>query len=148
MILTAFKSEFSRIATVVSAGFVSKNQNEFQKYAQSYNFSAQPLINQEPLQNYDSEIRISGQVFYSGTFQMHFLTKGEKSNNFDTDKDILIDQMIVLARDFYINLDKNQQLVFQTPQWNWSNQIVRQFGSNFLVGVKSTVTFTTQCARI
>ena len=147
MILKAFKSEFSRIATEVKANYESKNHTELQDFVNNCDFD-KPLINMEPLTAFNSNIGISGQVYYSGSVQLYFLTKAIKSDNFDDTKDELIDQMIELQKRFYLELHKNAKLIFQNSQWNWNNEILRQHTSNFLVGLKSTITFTTQCARI
>lgn len=147
MILTVFKSEFERIATNQSAVYQTKKISELEDYAQNFNFTS-PLINLIPLDNFNSEIGYSSQVIYNGVCRLQFLTKAVKSDNFENVKDVLIDQMIDLSTRFYRELDKNANLVFISPRWIWSNRIMREYLSNYLVGIESTITFNTSCNRI
>lgn len=147
MILTAFKTEFERIATLKGAEFTTKEISELQEYVQSYNFD-NPLINFVPLSDFGSEIGASSQVIYDGVCKLQFLTKANVSDNAETVKDGLIDSMITLATGFYRSLDQNETLIFASPRWKWNNQVLRQYTSNYLVGVESTITFKTACNRI
>lgn len=145
--ITEFKSEFNRIALLKNADFVSKSISELQDFAQSFNFN-QPLINLIPIDTFKSNIGASSQVIYNGTCKMQFITKAVKSDNYQDKNDILIDQMIDLSTRFYRELDKNANLVFISPKWEWSNQILRSYLSQYCVGIESTIIFNTACNKI
>lgn len=142
-----FKSEFERIATLLLCEYTTKKISELQDYAQNYNFE-NPLINLIPINEFRSEIGASSQVIYDGTCKLQFLTKAVKSDNFEDTKDALIDQMILVAQDFYRELDKNSNLVFTSPRWSWSNRVMREYLSNYLVGIDCTIVFKTSCSRL
>lgn len=145
--IQAFKSEFSRVAAFVGAGFVSMKKSELEDFCQSYNFDV-PLINFEPLQDYASRIGHSGQIIYEGRCKIQIITKMIKSDNFETVKDEKIDGIILMADEFYRKLDRNENRVFISPYWKWENRILRQFTSNFLAGVEASITFDTACNRV
>lgn len=142
-----FKSEFSRVATIVSAQFQTLEGSELQEYAQGYDF-ATPLINFVPLSRFTSNVGLSGQIFYNGNIQLQFLTKALKDDKLENVKDVLIDDMIELSTSFYRELNKNNLQVFGTPEWNFDNEILRFETSNYLVGIQSNVTFNTSCSRV
>ena len=145
MIITAFKTEFDRIATLVGASFTTKEIQEEQKYAQNYNF-LDPWINWEPIANLVTSIDQGGATVYEGTCIIRFLTKANTDDTLETNKDVLIDQMIDLAQEFYFNLFKNTNLVFVNPEFsNIRHTVLRQYTSNYLVGTQVTMDFRSSC---
>lgn len=144
--ITQFKSEFTRIATLTNAGFTVKKRSELEDYIQNYNFD-QPLINWTPITNFDSRIGASSQMIYSGRCVLDFVTRAVKSDNFEDTKDVLIQQMIDLSTAFFRELNKNSQGVFNTPQFTMTNVIDRDFSANYCVSVRPTITFETACNR-
>lgn len=146
MILTAFNTEFTRIAKLHSATLTVKEMTELSDYVGDHDFT-NPLINQYPLEGYKSEIGEGGNIFYSGRFELKFLTRVTKGSS-QVERDAIIDTMVSLQERFFSTLHANEALVFQNPLWDWDNEILRQFTSEFLVGVKSRVEFRTECNRL
>lgn len=147
MIITTFKSEFSRIAGILGIPFTTKEIQEEQEYAQEHDFSASSWINWKPLKRYDTDIPIGGGVmFYEGQCELLFLTKANTYDDEENNKDLLIDQMAGVAEDFFRELNKNAALAFSTPQeFSMSHEVLRNYTSNYLVGVKATIRFKTAC---
>jgi len=141
-----FKSEFSRIAGIKDAEYTTKRYSELEEFTQSFDFN-RPLINCLPLERFRSEIGASSQVIYNGTFKLQFITKAVKSDNFENVKDVLIDEMITLSEHFYRELNKNANRIFINPRWNWTNIVLRNYLSQYCVGVESEVVFNTACNR-
>jgi len=146
-ILITFKNEFERIALLKSAAFTNKKHSEIEKFAQGYDF-AQPLINYVPIERIRHNIGASSQMIYKGDVRIQFLTKAVLSDNFETTKDLLIDQMLGLSEAFFRTLFADNNRVFNNPEWDLSSQTLRFHTANYLVGIESTITFTTACNRL
>lgn len=142
-----FKSEFSRIAGVLGAEFQSLDVHELEKFAQGFDFSI-PLINLVPMKRFKSSIGASSQIIWDGQCVLQFLTKASLDDRLETVKDVLIDDMINLSGAFLRQLHRNENRVFSGSKWESNNDIDRFKTSNYLVGVDSTVVFSTSCARI
>ena len=146
--IVEFQEEFARIAAIVSAEYQNKNHSELERYVQNYDF-ALPLINLQPIISVDPvELGEMGQLIYNGKCSIQMLTKAVKSDNFEVTKDVLIDKMIVLASDFFWELNKNELFVFNTPMFRMSFKILRQYTANFLVGVDVSISFNTSFPRL
>jgi len=145
--IVEFSTEFERIATATGAGYVSKKVSELEDFVQGYDFTT-GLINFVPIRDFDSEIGASGQMMYKGNCVLQFLTKAKKDDNFEATKDILIDEMILLSEQFFRGLLLNENLIFDNPTWQTRTTILRQYTSNFIVGVESRITFDTACNRL
>jgi hypothetical protein len=146
--LQEIKNEFSIIALSLNSEFVSKSKDEYQEYAQGYNFD-NPSINLIPFKTFTSDIAKSGAVRFNATFDLLFLTKFSKTEeDYENVKDQKIDNMIFLSERFFSELNKNQRQVFDVPQWTWRSEILRQYTSNLLCGVKVTITLNTACNRL
>ena len=142
-----FKSEFARIAAIVGAEFQTLEGSELEDFAQDFSF-ATPLINFVPVTRFRSSVGAAGQIIFDGNIQLQFLTKAQIDDRLENIKDVIIDQMIDLSTDFYLELNKNNLQVFGTPQWEFDNEIMRFKTSNYLVGVQGNVVFQTSCNRI
>lgn len=148
MIISAFKTEFERIACIIGASFTTKEIQEEQEYAQNYDF-IDPWINWQPIINLTTEITQGGETVYVGTCIIRFLTKAKTDDTLEDHKDLLIDQMIDLSQAFYFNLFKNTDRVFVNPEFtNIRHNVLRQYLSNYLVGTEVTLDFRTSCAAI
>jgi hypothetical protein len=145
--ITEFKNEFNRIAGLKGATFVSKSVSELQDFAQGFNFD-KPLINLIPMETFRSNIGASGQVIYNGTCKIQFITKAIKSDNYQDKNDILIDEMLQLSTKFYRELNKNTNFIFNAPNWDWTNTILRSYLSQYCVGIEATIIFNTACNRV
>lgn len=145
--IVELKNELDRISIIVGATFVSKSNAELQGFSQSYDF-ASPLINLKPIISYKQNIIAGGAIRYNFRFEIYFLTKFPKSDTLNSNKDVLIDEMILLSEKFYSNLNKNKMLYFINPKWDWTNEILRQYLSNLTLGVRSVIDIDTACNRI
>ena len=146
--IVEFQSEFQRIATILAVEYKNKSESELEDYVQNYDF-ATPLINLVPIIGVDPvEIGASGQMIYNGKCVLQMLTKASKSDNFEVVKDVLIDDMIYLAGQFFWELNKNDLFVFNTPQFRMSFKILRQYTANFLVGIEISISFNTSFNRL
>lgn len=145
--LVQFETEFLRIATAISAGYTTKEVPELQKHLQNYTF-AEPLINFIPMENFNSNIGASSQMIYDGRCVLQFITKASKADNLEAVKDVLIDEMILLSEQFFRELNKNENRIFNTPQFKMNSKILRQYTSQYCVGVETTITFETACNRL
>lgn len=145
--INSFKIEFERCAGIVGAGYETKNILELQDFVQRYNFD-QPLINWVPIESVDSEVGASHQLIYSGNCVLQFLVKASKNDNFEDVKDSLIDETMLLHEKFIAELNKNTNLVFINALWRPRIKVLRQYTSNFLCGVESSIAFNTACNRL
>lgn len=145
--IVQFESEFERIAAIIGAEYQTKSISELQDFVQGFAFT-NGLMNSVPIRDYRSNIGIGGALIYNGVFKLQFLTKAVKSDNFEAVKNVLIDEMIFLSEQFFRELNKNEERIFGTPQFEMSSQILRQYTSNFCVGVETTITFNTSCTRL
>ena len=119
----------------------------WKKFAQGFDFSI-PLINLVPMKRFKSSIGASSQIIWDGQCVLQFLTKASLDDRLETVKDVLIDDMINLSGAFLRQLHRNENRVFSGSKWESNNDIDRFKTSNYLVGVDSTVVFSTSCARI
>lgn len=145
--IAAFKTAFNRIANKIEAEFTSKDTEELQLFVNNHNFE-KPLINAAPLGDFLQKIEVGGQTSYEAEFEIHFLTKAVKSNSSEDTKDDLIDDMIYLSTLFFTDLHKSELFVFRNTNWHHRDEILRQFTSNFLVGIKTKVKLVTESNRI
>jgi len=143
--ISTFKSEFSRVASIVGATFTTKEIQEEQEFAQNYNF-LDPWINWQPIINIQTEIGAGGETVYVGTCIIRFLTKARTDDTFEDHKDVLIDQMLDVAQSFYTELNKNTDGAFVQPTFTMRHKVLRQYLSNYLVGTEVSMDFRTTCA--
>lgn len=146
-LIVPIKTEFKRVAGLVGATFADKSFPELEKFLQQFDFSTS-LINLDPVMRIKSNIMISGAPRYNVTFDLYFLIKFKKSDTLESNKDFLIDTMIDLQERFFIELNKNEALIFINPHWTWTSEILRQFTSNLTVGIKTSIDLDTACNRI
>lgn len=142
-----FKTQFSNTAAMLNCEFTTKNHGEYEEFVQNFNFS-RPSINFFPIRSYSSEITIASTTRYKGNFEVYFLQKFTKSDNFEDTKDVIIDEMILLSQAFYNQLNANQYLLFDMPLWTWRAEIIRQYTANLICGVKVLISFDTACNRL
>jgi hypothetical protein len=141
-------TELNRVATLESAGYSNKKMSELEEYVQTYDFT-QPLINWIPVDTVDASIGDGGEVIYPLNCKIQFLKKAVKSNNLENSKDALNDEMILLAQEFFRELNKNENLIFKNWGWSLRFKVLRPFiTSNFLVGIEVSVTLETSCNRL
>lgn len=141
-------TELNRVATLESSGYSNKKMSELEEYVQTYDFT-QPLINWIPVDTVDASIGDGGEVIYPLNCQIQFLTKAVKSNNLENSKDALNDEMILLAENFFRELNKNENLIFKNWGWKLRFKVFRPFvTSNFLVGIEVSVILETSCNRL
>lgn len=146
--LAEISTEFERIATLKNADYVNKKTSELEEYVQQFDFS-QMLINWIPITDFVSEISDSGSMVYPLNCRIQFLQIADKADNFEAQKDILIDQTIGLAQSFFFELNKNVGLIFQNYGWDLRFKVLRPFlTSNYIVGVEVSITLETACNRI
>jgi hypothetical protein len=141
-------TELNRVATLKLAGYTNKTMFELDEYVQNYDFS-QPLINWIPVTDVTAAIGQGGELIYPLNCKIQFLTKAVKSNNYEQTKDTLNDEMIVLAEAFFVELNKNPNLIFKNWGWNLRFKVFRPFvTANYLVGIEVSVVLETACNRI
>jgi len=145
--IVEFNNEFQRIATVLNCGYVNKSVSELEDYVQGYDF-AEPLINFLPVKNVKSEIGASGQIMWEVECKLQMLTKASKSDNFEAVKNVLINEMIYLQGQFFWELNKNENFVFNTPVFRMPFSILNQYTANFLVGIENSISFNTSFNRL
>lgn len=144
--MSTFESEFKRVADIVGAVYTTKEIQEEQVFAQNHDFRIDPWINWVPLENAETEIDDAGQTIYIGSCLIRFLTKSDRDDQVEANKNILIDDMFAVAQAFYFELQKNVDGAFIQPTFNMRHKIERQFTSNILVGTSVTMDFRTGCA--
>jgi len=145
--IVQFESEFERIAGIIGAEYQTKKVSELEDFIQGFDFTT-GLVNSIPTKSFQSNIGPGGALVYNGDFKIQFLTKAVKSNNFESVKNVLIDEMILLSEQFFLELNKNALQIFGTVPFEMRTQILRQYTSNFCVGVETSITFNTRCSRL
>ena len=142
-----FESEFERISGIIGAEYQTKKVSELEDFVQGFAFP-NGLMNSVPINDFTSEIGPGGALVYNGNFVLQFLTKAVKNDNFESVKNVLIDDMIFLSEQFFRELNKNSLQIFGTVPFTMRSRIHRQYLSNFCVGVETTITFNTTCTRL
>jgi hypothetical protein len=146
--INTLKDELQRVANEVGITFTYKSESELEAYSQGHDFSINPIVNLKPVESITQNIMPSGAIRYDFTFDLHFLTDFSISNTEEDDKDDDIDEMLSYSEAFYRQLNLNDQLVFINSNWEWITEVTRQYTSNLLCGVKTSVKLDTACNRV
>lgn len=148
------KSEFARISSDKGHDFVSKDFTEYEDYIQKLSLTPsiplpadQVSVNLEPLLRFKNNINKGGVVMFDSQFYVTFLTRFKQTEDIETEKDKLIDQIIMFSERFFESLYKNENLVFRDPLWTWDVQILRQYTASLLCGVRVSITLKSACNR-
>ena len=142
------KNEFRRITEdVLGNTFSSLSISELEDFSQNYDFS-KPLCNLAPIIEIEDNKMISGAIRHNFRLKLQFLTKFAKSNHKEDTKDLLIDTMIEFSQNWFRQLDKNEQLFWIQPFWQWKLTVLRQHTSNLLCGVQADVFIDAACNTV